>query len=178
MIYAGEQKAQSLAATEALDNREVLLKERSVLTENADNLGKSMAAHGFSLTLSAQLSHAERRIETITGLLKPKVKIDVKPPSATQIEEFLHRRMEDLVGLLKGDPIQAKHELAKRIDKLVLTPATQNGGPVLLVTGDLKLFSEDDVMPFISGAGIVGHYTFAKVSLDGFTLDPKLAKAA
>jgi DNA invertase Pin-like site-specific DNA recombinase len=175
---AEAQRAEALADAEVLESREALLKERSVLIESADNLGKSMAAHGFSPTLSSQLSHAEKRIETITGLLKPKVKIEVKLPSAAQIEEFLHRRMEELVELLIGDPIRAKHELAKRIDKLVLTPATQDGRPVLLVTGDLKLFAEDDVMPFISGEGIVGHYTFAKVTLDGFALDPKLAKAA
>jgi hypothetical protein len=46
------------------------------------------------------------------------------------------------------------------------------------VSGDLKLFAEDDVMPFNTGKGIVGHYTFAKISLDGFALDPKLGLAA
>jgi hypothetical protein len=102
--------------------------------------------------LSAQLGHAETRINTIDEMLKPKAKAQSASISPEQIREFLMRKMEQLVEVLLGDPERAKQELSKRIDKLVLTPELRDGRNVFTVTGDLRLFADDDVMPLNSGA--------------------------
>ncbi len=70
--------------------------------------------------------------------------------SREQIKEFLSRRAEQLVEVFLGDPKRAKQEIFKRVNKLVLTPESRNGRDVFVVTGDLVLFADDDVIPLNS----------------------------
>jgi hypothetical protein len=168
---------EALAADETNGRREELLRERAILIGKTANLGTAIGLHGFPTTLSLQLSHSEKRIETINSLLQTRATTGVKSLSAAEIREFLDRKMGAVIELSTGDPERAKRQLSKRIDKLILTPGVLDSRNVLVVTGDLRIFSEDDVMPFNSQVGNVGHYTIGKVRFDGFVLDP-LAKAA
>jgi site-specific DNA recombinase len=148
------QKAETSAKTEAEANRDELLRERATLSKNVANLADAIAEHGLSVMLSTQLSQAEKRIELIDGLLKPKAKSERPSATPEQIREFLTRRMEQLVEVLLGDPEKAKRELSTRIDKLILTPQAHDGRNLLVVTGDLRLFADDDALPFNSGDGL------------------------
>jgi site-specific DNA recombinase len=98
------QNAEASAKTEAEGKRDELLRERATLSKKAANLGDAIGEHGRSVTLSAQLSQAEKRIELIDGLLKPKAKSERPSASPEQIREFLARRMGQLVEVLLGIP--------------------------------------------------------------------------
>jgi len=172
-------KAKVNVVREVAERREDSKKELTEVNSEAFNLGKAIAKGGESTTLTALLAQAEKRMATINALLKPTPVTEVPLPTRAQVKEFLDRRMADLVGLLTNDRERAKRELAKRIDKLTLTPSTQNDRAVFLVTGDLRLFTEEDVMPLTSGVGSEGHCKVARISFDNFVLDPKrLPKAA
>ena len=175
---AAAQEAEASARDEAEGKRDELLRERASLSKKAANLADAIGEHGLSPVLSTQLSHAESRIAAIDHLLTAKPRYERVSTSQEQIREFLSRRMGQLAEVLLGDPEIAKQEISKRIDKLVLTPGSRDGRDVFVVTGDLRLFADDDVMPFNSGEGTVGHYMPGGISLNGFVLDPQLAKAA
>jgi hypothetical protein len=175
------QKAEALAAQEVLCRRDELLEERALLTKKVANLTDAIALHGISGALSSQLSQAEKRLDVVTGLLKPKANAETVSTSPAQIRDFLARQMAKLAEVLTGDPIRAKQEISRRINQLVLTPESRDGRNVFVVTGDLRLFAtaeEEEVMPINSGVGIVEHYKLANISLDGLVLEPKLPKAA
>jgi hypothetical protein len=99
----------------------------------------------------AQLGHAETRINTIDELLKPKAKAQSALIPRNRSWSFLSGRRSSWSRFCFGDPERAKQELSKRIDKLVLTPELRDGRNVFTVTGDLRLFADDDVMPLNSG---------------------------
>jgi len=172
------QRSEERSAQEALAKRDDLLREQASLTKEIKNLAQAIKLHGISGALSDELRQSEKRLEAVNELLKPKAKKKIATIPPPDFKEFIARQMANLVEVLAGDPVRAKQELSKRLGKLILTPECRDGHDYLVVTGDLKLFTADTLMADKAGIGFVDHYEAAKLSLDGFVLDPKLAKAA
>jgi hypothetical protein len=170
------EKDESATARQAFGNHDALRKESLSLSGTVERLTEAIAEHGLSHALSAKLRQSETRMEEITRLLAVKEKPASPKIGTVETEEFLKRKVDELVGVLLGDPIRTKQELLKRIDKLVLTPEVRDGKDVYVVKGDVRLFTaDDDVMLTNSGTTIGEHYTKLRISLDGLVLLPKKA---
>jgi DNA invertase Pin-like site-specific DNA recombinase len=166
-------KDESVTARQALGNHDALKKESASLRCTVERLTEAIAGHGLSHALSAKLRQSEVRMEEITRLLAAKDKPAPPQISAGETEEFLKRKVDELVEVLLGDPVRTKQELLNRIDKLVLTPEVRDGEEVYVVQGDVRLFgANDDAMLTSSGPCIGEHYTTLRISLDGFVLLP------
>lgn len=164
-------KDESANAKQALGKHDSLRKELATLAGTVERLTDAIAGHGLSHGLSAKLRQSEVRIEEITRLLAVKDKPPSPQISAGETEEFLKRKVDELVEVLLGDPIRTKQELLKRIDKLMLTPEVRDGENVYVVQGDVRLFAaNDDVMLTNSGPRIGEHYTDLRIVLDGLVL--------
>lgn len=167
-------KDESTTARQALGNHDALRKESVSLRGTVERLTDAIAGHGLSHALSAKLRQSEVRMEEIARLLAVKDQPASQKIGAGETEEFLKRKVDELVEVLLGDPIRTKQELLKRIDKLVLTPEVRDGEDVYVVRGDVRLFAaNDDVMLTNTGTRIGEHYTKLSISLDGFVLLPR-----
>lgn len=171
---AVELESRKTAEQQALSRSGDLNQERSSLSRAIANLTDAIATHGISPALSGRLARAERRLLVIDALLEPKPRSTTPEISSAEIATFLDQAIPRLAEVLLGDPVRAKQELLKRIDKLILTPKIHEGEEIFLVTGDMRLFPKevDDVMPTNSLQEIGQHYT-CKISFDGFMLNPK-----
>jgi DNA invertase Pin-like site-specific DNA recombinase len=157
-------------------NSPKLSEERSDLQTQARNLVDAIASHGLSAFLSTQLEAVESRLAEIDRLFaKPEKTLPNFKDE--QIRTFLRQECKDFCELLAADPIVAKHEIQKRIKRLVLMPRHTPNGTVLEVTGDVGLFQRADVMLNNVVDEIVQHYTFS-ISLAGTILDPAMPLAA
>jgi site-specific DNA recombinase len=171
-------KAEAAAAEQALGMHDELKQETASLCHTVENLTEAIAEHGLSPALSAKLRRCESRMAVIEQLLAARERSAAPGIDPAEVEEFLRRKVNALVEVLLGDPLLAKHELLKRINKLVLTPESRENGNVFVVSGDLKLFAADDnVMLTKSLHGIGEHYSGLSVSLDGFVVYPQRQRA-
>ena len=167
-------KDQSANARKAHGNHDALRKESISLRGTVERLTDAIAGHGLSHALSAKLRQSELRVEEIERLLSVKDKPASPKIGSGEAEEFLKRKVDELVEVLRWDPIHTKQELLKRIDKLVLTPEVRDGEDVYVVRGDVRLFAaEDDVMLTNTGTRIGEHYTTLSISLDGLVLQAR-----
>jgi len=132
-------------AAEAASNGPTLKAERADLEKQADRISDAMGQHGYSPTLSAQLSKVESRMAEIDRLLTAKPAPKLPRFTDEQIREFLRRECKDFCDALAGDPEFARREIQKRIKNLVLTPNDTPNGPVLEVSGDVALLRTGDV---------------------------------
>lgn len=146
-------------AREAELNSPKLSEERSDLQAQARNLVDAIARHGLSAFLSTQLEAVESRLAEIDRLLTAKPEKTLPNFTDEQIRTFLRQECKDFCELLAGDPIVAKHEIQKRIKRLVLMPRHTPNGTVLEVKGDVGLFQRADVMLDNVVDETVHHYT-------------------
>lgn len=70
--------------------------------------------------------------------------VPVAEVNASEIREFLGRKMTEIADVLASDPIRAKKEIQKRVTKLRLCPIETEEGKAYRVTGDISLFSSGD----------------------------------
>jgi hypothetical protein len=171
-----EQEAR-LARDAAAGNTKLKV-EQSELRQQAANLVDAIAKHGISPFLSAQLATVESKLADVERGLAAKPQPKLPEISDKEIHEFLRRKAQEFCELLTGDPARARQELQKRIDKLILTPMDTPNGSVLEVTGDIGMFTKDDVMLPNSLEGIAQHYTPGVIALEGVVLDPSQPLAA
>jgi DNA invertase Pin-like site-specific DNA recombinase len=146
-------------ARHAVDRQADLKQEKARLAKQAANLASAIAELGMSATLKAQLQGVEARLNELDTLLAPPAAVAAPSFSDEEIREFVHRKSQELVDVLLGDPVVARRELQRRISKLVLTPRRLVGRRTLEVAGDVSLFSRPDVMVTNSSGGIGEHYT-------------------
>jgi len=166
-------KEESATVEQALGNYDALKRESVSLRATVERLTDAIIGHGLSHALSAKLRQSEVRIEEITRLLAVKDTPASRKISAEETEEFLNRKVNELVEVLLGDPIRTKQELLTRIDKLVLTPEVRDGKDVYVVQGDVRLFAaNEDAMLTGSGNRTGEHCTNLRIPLDGVVLLP------
>ncbi len=104
---------------------------------------------GISDRLQARYKLAEKELDD----LKREKAIVVEPVpvaevTASEIRDFLGRKMTEIAAILASDSVQAKEEVRKRISKLRLEPVETEEGKAYRITGDIRLFSspEEGVM--------------------------------
>lgn len=108
--------------------------EREKLKAEISNLAAVIAEGRQSPALLAELEKRERRLDEISEELLAS-KGNGLEPKLREIEEFAMKRLRDLTGLLKGDVLRAKSELAKHCTQITLTPE----GSSYVVSGDWNL---------------------------------------
>jgi hypothetical protein len=111
-----------------------MLWRNSTDSSKISNLASVIADGRQSPALLAELEKRERRLDEINeGLLASTGNVlEVK---LREIEEFAMKRLRDIQGLLGGDVLRAKSELAKHCTDITLTPK----GNSYMVSGDWNL---------------------------------------
>jgi site-specific DNA recombinase len=133
-----KRKAQQVGST-VKDLRE----KRRELGRQAENLLDAIAHTKGSSLLYERLNALEAQILSIDNLLATQVDVEIDPPSADAIKEFLDRKLSDLRSVLLGEPELAKQKLRKYVKKLLLTPVNSDGVPRYEVSGDVRLFAAE-----------------------------------
>jgi site-specific DNA recombinase len=110
----------------------------------ARNLAQSIAASGESKILRETLDSVEAEQKTVEQLLAVADQPEEKPLPVEVIEEFLERKMNDLISVFQSDPERTKLELRKRVTRLVLEPRHTSEGPMYEVTGDIRVLAGDE----------------------------------
>jgi DNA invertase Pin-like site-specific DNA recombinase len=164
-------------ASEAASNTSNLSVERTDLEQQAIRLADAIGQHGYSATLSAQLSKVESRMAEINRLLTVKPASKLPRFTDEQIAEFLRRETKDFCDALTSDPEFARQEIQKRINRLVLTPRETPDGVVFEVSGDVALLRNGDVLDESPLEGIAQHYILPQIKIS-LALDPSLPLAA
>ena len=108
--------------------------EREKLKAEISNLASVIADGRQLAALLAELEKRERRLDKISEELLANTGngLEVK---LREIEEFTMKRLRDILGLLGGDVLRAKSELAKHCTDITLTPK----GNSYMVSGDWNL---------------------------------------
>ncbi len=108
--------------------------EREKLKAEISNLASVIADGRQSPALLAELEKRERRLDKISEekLASTNNGLEMK---LQKIEEFAMKRLRDIQGLLGGDVLRAKSELAKHCTDITLTPK----GDSYMVSGDWNL---------------------------------------
>lgn len=164
-------------ASEAASSTSNLSLERTDLEQQAIRLADAIGQHGYSATLSAQLSKVESRMAEINRLLTAKPASKLPRFTDEQIAEFLRRETKDFCDALTSDPEFARQEIQKRINRLVLTPRETPDGVVFEVSGDVALLRNGDVLDESPLEGIAQHYILPQIKIS-LALDPSLPLAA
>jgi site-specific DNA recombinase len=167
--------AGSALAVEGTQDGEKLEKELAALEKEISMLAEGFAKSGSDILLGNIKTRESRRVK-IRGILAASKKPSLPNIESEAAKAFLKRQFESLVETLRADGETAKRQIAKLLDKkLVLTPETRNGEVVLVVTGDLRLFENDDAMLVKTVEGIDQHCIDLRLSLDGLVLHPYVA---
>jgi hypothetical protein len=166
---ARELEQQKASEVEAVSQKRALTEEKSQLEAGLRNLAEEVANYGGDDALRAAMRSKRARLATVTDILK-RAERPATIFSEAKIDSFLRDALTNLADILLGDPVRSKQELLKRISSLTLTPIEQDGDPVLALSGDLALFSEEESMmllPFGTKRQEHHHSTF---KLDGLVL--------
>ena len=108
--------------------------EREKLKAEISNLASVIADGRQSTALLAELEKRDRRLDKISEELLA-VTDNGLEMKLQKIEEFAMKRLRDIQGLLGGDVLRAKSELAKHCTGITLTPK----GNSYMVSGDWNL---------------------------------------
>ena len=165
-------------ASEVASDTSKLRVERADLEQQAIRLADAIGQHGYSATLSAQLSKVDSRMAEIDRLLTAEPAPKLPRFTDELIAEFLRRGTKDFCDALTSDPESARQEIQKRINRLVLTPGETPGGVVLEVSGDVALLRNGDVLVESPMEGIAQHCTLPRIEITDVVLDPSLPLAA
>jgi len=138
-----ECRTREIRKTAASINEPELRAELEKVTERARNLVEAIAVQGTSPFLSQELSRVEKRIAEITTLLNTPRQAEQTQWSFDELRQFVLRKADNFVELLRGEPKLAKDAIQKHVGKLVLRPKRTAAGPVFEVAGDIDLFAGD-----------------------------------
>ena len=109
-------------------------REREKLKAEISNLANVIADGRQSPALLAELEKRERRLNEINEELLASTGNGLEA-KLREVEEFAMKRLRDIQGLLGGDVLRAKSELAKHCTDITLTPK----GNSYMVSGDWNL---------------------------------------
>ncbi|HEV2323755.1 MAG TPA: recombinase family protein [Terracidiphilus sp.] len=131
----GREKAQEDAAK--------LRAEQRQLESQARNLVTAISEYGTkeSPCLISELTHIERRIETLNKLLA-QTTLRLPVISVERIREFVQRHANNISSLVLAEPVAAKHALRTHFRPIVLMPKQTPDGPVFVVNA-FRLFGVD-----------------------------------
>lgn len=157
------------AVASAVSGKDGLFEERRQLTVALENLAEEVAAHGGSDTLRSMMRRKEKRKAEVDVLLSQS-NSPAKQVSDAEIDNFLRKAFAELGDTLLGDPLRSRQELQKRISWLTLTPIIHDGSPAYVVSGNVGLFSDEDVVMLrCTMDSTAGHHSF-DISLTGSVL--------
>lgn len=118
-------------------NMERMRKRKAELEAETSRLTAGLASGLYSVTVMAEISKREREIAEIGDRLLSSgpnsVRFKIK-----RLRENARRRMEDLRETLNGDPVVARAQLAKHVEKIAMRP----NGRFYIASGNWNLLGE------------------------------------
>jgi hypothetical protein len=142
---AAELKQQKAWEEQALSQKRALTEEKNQLEAALRNLTEEVASYGGNDALRAAMRTKNARLKTVTETLG-RAEQHAKVFSEEEITAFLRDALDNLAEVLLGDPIRSKQELLKRVCSLKLTPVEHDGELAFAITGDLTLFTEEEML--------------------------------
>jgi hypothetical protein len=141
-------KNKRLAAQDAtIQERRDLEQARETLTIQIRNLACAIRECGSSRALLAELTEAEAADERINTRLASVSEPPSRDITEEEIRAFLNQNASSIKEILLGTPETVKHNFQKRITSIILTPTSDERGPVYRVSGDIGLLSSpEDVL--------------------------------
>ncbi len=135
------------AEASAEQQRKNLGTSRSTQARHKDNLIKAVRESGGLKSLYEELELVARSIERIDEKLAELNRPLLREVTLEEVREFVNRQMDTLEELLLGSAEALKMDFQKRIEKIVVTPDTDERGKFFRITGDLDLFvAPEDVV--------------------------------
>jgi site-specific DNA recombinase len=136
---------EKIAHAQKIESEAPALKERQrELQAQADNLVNAIAQTGGSALLYEKLKSVELQIQNIQQCLAKPMEVSIDIPSPQEIGDFLDRKLADFDSVLTAEPELAKQKLRKYVDKLVMRALPSQNAPKYEVTGDIRLFVQED----------------------------------
>lgn len=147
------------AESSAKLRRKDLETSRAQQARHKENLVKAVRESGGMKALYEELELVTRSLERIDEKL---VELNCPPmPEVTleEVTEFVNGQMSTLEQLLVGSAESLKMDFQKRIEKIVVTPDTDQRGKFYRITGDVSLFAAPEGVAQTKQVDLVGlHY--------------------
>lgn len=138
-----ETKSRHIAASlSAEEQRSDLEATRRRQIQYQQNLVTAVRESGGSRALYEDLARVEARIARIDEMLAETAREPMAEIPPDEIRKYVMERLQTLEGFLAGNSEALRNEFQRRISRVILTPATDEQGPVYRVTGDVDLFAD------------------------------------
>ena len=137
-----------------------LRQRKAKLEAEIRNLTRALA-DGYSLAVVAEIATREKELSSIEDHL-----LASEPGSLqnnlSELREWVHHSLSNLLKLLSSDPIRARTELMRHIQAIVLEPQDEAGKRFCVATGEWNLLGNeagppDEAAPLslrmVAGAG-------------------------
>jgi DNA invertase Pin-like site-specific DNA recombinase len=164
-----ELKDRQAAEEGAVSQKSALTEEKTQLEAALRNLAEEVANYGGNDALRSLMRTKNVRLETVKEILS-RAEQPAKRFSEEDVTAFLRHALDNLADVLMGDPVRSKQELLKRVASLTLTPIEKDGNQTFAITGDLTLFTEEEMLQLPSTGTGSGELQPVKFSLDNFVL--------
>jgi hypothetical protein len=166
---AAELKQRQVSEEGAVSRKTSLVEEKKQLEVALRNLGEKVANYEGNEVLRSLMRTKNARLENLNEILS-RAERPAKHVAEEDVIPFLRDVLDHLAKILLGDPVRSKQELLKRVATLTLTPIEQGGQPAFAITGDLTLFSEEEMLQLLSTGTCTTELQPVKFSLSDFVL--------
>jgi hypothetical protein len=126
------------------NTKDQLLERRRDLTRKADNIADALQDDGRNPLMMQRLKSIQEELGAIEAEFQAATEIVAAPLSEEQTRELDARKLAEIEAVLM-EPLEAvKHELARRIDRLIMKLVETPDGTRYDVTGEIRLFASGD----------------------------------